>query len=134
MSLNWWKFTNIAWKFFDFYLIRVLLLYITYWFLLYIFLWICHPTTKNNGFLLLLLRITPFVYIACPPQWRDFRIRVFSAQIDNVSRNEELKKETLARVFFCEFCEICKNTFFTEHLRATASVHIRHHLIFKNTR
>ena len=31
------------------------------------------------------------------------------------------KKETLAQVFFCEFCEISKNTFFTEHLWATAS-------------
>ena len=30
-------------------------------------------------------------------------------------------KETLAKVFFCEFYEIFKNTFFTEHLRATAS-------------
>ena len=27
-----------------------------------------------------------------------------------------LKKETLAQVFSCEFCEICKNTSFTEHL------------------
>ena len=33
-----------------------------------------------------------------------------------------LKKETLAQVFSCEFCEISKNTFFTEHLWATASV------------
>ena len=32
-----------------------------------------------------------------------------------------IKKETLVRVFSCEFCEISKNTFFTEHLRATAS-------------
>ena len=31
------------------------------------------------------------------------------------------KKETLAQVFSCEFCEISKNTFFTEHLWATAS-------------
>ena len=30
-------------------------------------------------------------------------------------------KETLAQVFSCEFCEIPKNTFFTEHLWATAS-------------
>ena len=36
-----------------------------------------------------------------------------------------IKKETLAQVFFCEFCEISKNTFFTEHLRATASVNAR---------
>ena len=31
-----------------------------------------------------------------------------------------IKKETLAQVFSCEFCEISKNTFFTEHLLATA--------------
>ena len=28
--------------------------------------------------------------------------------------------ETLAQVFSCEFCEIFKNTFSTEHLWATA--------------
>ena len=28
-----------------------------------------------------------------------------------------IKKETLAQVFSCEFCEIFKNTFFTEQLR-----------------
>ena len=27
-----------------------------------------------------------------------------------------IKKETLAQVFSCEFCEISKNTFFKEHL------------------
>ena len=31
-------------------------------------------------------------------------------------------KETLAQVLSCEFCDIFKNTFFTEHLRATAFV------------
>ena len=34
-----------------------------------------------------------------------------------------IKKETLAQVFSCEFCEISKNTFFKEHLWATASVY-----------
>ena len=29
--------------------------------------------------------------------------------------------ETLAQVFSCEFCQISKNTFFTEHLRVTLS-------------
>ena len=33
-----------------------------------------------------------------------------------------LLKKSLARVFSCEFCEISKNTFFTEHLWTTASV------------
>ena len=32
-----------------------------------------------------------------------------------------VKTKTLAQVFSCEFCEIFKNTFFTEHLRTTAS-------------
>ena len=33
-----------------------------------------------------------------------------------------IKKENLTQVFFsCEFWKISKNTFFTEHLRATAS-------------
>ena len=31
-----------------------------------------------------------------------------------------MKKETLIQVFSCEFCEVSKNNFFTEHLRATA--------------
>ena len=31
-----------------------------------------------------------------------------------------IKKETLAQVFSCEFSEIFKNTFFTEHLQTTA--------------
>ena len=33
-----------------------------------------------------------------------------------------IQKETLAQVFACEFCEISKNTFFTEHLWTTATV------------
>ena len=32
-----------------------------------------------------------------------------------------MKKETLAQAFSCEFCDICKNIFFTEDLRATVS-------------
>ena len=34
-------------------------------------------------------------------------------------RTTTLLKKTLAQVFSCEFCEIFKNTFFTEHHRAT---------------
>ena len=32
-----------------------------------------------------------------------------------------IKKETLAQVFSCDFCEISKSTFFTEQLWETAS-------------
>ena len=31
------------------------------------------------------------------------------------------KKETLAQAFSCQFCEISKNAFSTEHLQTTAS-------------
>ena len=34
-----------------------------------------------------------------------------------------IKKEALAQVLSCEFCEICKNTFYTEHHWVTASEH-----------
>ena len=34
----------------------------------------------------------------------------------------KLVKETMEQVFSNEFCEIDKNTFFTEHLWTTASV------------
>ena len=40
-----------------------------------------------------------------------------------------IKIETLAQVFSCEFCKIPKNTFFTEHVWATAS-HERYSNIF----
>ena len=33
-----------------------------------------------------------------------------------------IKKETLAQVFSCEFCEISSSTIFTEHPRPTASI------------
>ena len=32
-----------------------------------------------------------------------------------------IKKETLAQMFSCEFCQISNNAFFTEHLRTTTS-------------
>ena len=37
-----------------------------------------------------------------------------------------LKNEILAQVFSCEFCEISKNTFLTEHLWAAASEDVKH--------
>ena len=33
-----------------------------------------------------------------------------------------IKKETLAQVFSCKFCEISKNNFFVEHVWSTASI------------
>ena len=36
----------------------------------------------------------------------------------------------MAQVFFCEFCQICENTFFTEHLWTTASRKI--YIIFRS--
>ena len=37
-----------------------------------------------------------------------------------MQKKDLIKKEALAQVFSCEFCEIFKNTFFTEHVWATA--------------
>ena len=34
---------------------------------------------------------------------------------------QPIQKGPLAQVFFCEFCEICKNTFFIENLWTTPS-------------
>ena len=39
-----------------------------------------------------------------------------------ISQNWQEKKKTLAQVFSSEFCEISKNTFFTEHLLVAASI------------
>ena len=43
-----------------------------------------------------------------------------------------IKKETLTQMFSCEFCEISKNTFFTEHLWVTASRSIYDQFIVLN--
>ena len=45
-----------------------------------------------------------------------------------------LKKETLTQVFSCEFCEISKNTFFREHLWATAFLNCAVFLHHKHSR
>ena len=39
----------------------------------------------------------------------------------------DVKKETLAQVFSCEFWENFKNSFFTEHIRGTSSVLLKLH-------
>ena len=41
-----------------------------------------------------------------------------------------IKKDTSTQVFSCEFCEIFKKTFFTEHLQSTASIWINSEKIF----
>ena len=41
-----------------------------------------------------------------------------------------IKKETLAQVFSCEFCEISKNTFFIEHLWWSESQSLTIKLVF----
>ena len=35
---------------------------------------------------------------------------------ENISIRVFIKKETPVQVFYCDFCKICKNTIFTEHL------------------
>ena len=45
-----------------------------------------------------------------------------------------IKKGSLTQVFSCQFCEIFKNTFFTEHLRTIASVYCILHLFYSAPR
>ena len=47
--------------------------------------------------------------------------RLFFNEVVDLRPAALLKKKDLAQVFSCEFCEIFNNTFFTEHLRVTAS-------------
>ena len=49
---------------------------------------------------------------------------MFSCEFSEISKTAGnfIKKETLAQVCSCDFCEISKSTFLTEHLRATPSV------------
>ena len=54
--------------------------------------------------------------------------------ICNISNNRpeacnSIKKEALAQVLSCEFCEVSKNTLFTEHLWGSASIY-HQYLIF----
>ena len=58
-----------------------------------------------------------------------YQSKVYNLLTINISSHPELfcqkgvlkNFESLAQVFSCEFCKISKNTFFTEHLRTTAS-------------
>ena len=53
-------------------------------------------------------------------QYRDYK-NFDSTRFRSSHQSNFIKEETLTQVFSCEFCEISKNTFFTEHLRTTAS-------------
>ena len=58
--------------------------------------------------------------------------RVFLEILRNSWKTPVIKKDTLTQVFSCEFCEISKNTFFSEHLWATASESIFFNLTFES--
>ena len=45
----------------------------------------------------------------------------FSEAVARTCNCNKIKKENLIQVFSCEFCDISKNIFFTEHLRVIAS-------------
>ena len=45
----------------------------------------------------------------------------WKAPVPGLQASNFIKKETLAQVFSCEFSKVSENTFFTEHLLATAS-------------
>ena len=47
---------------------------------------------------------------------------IFLNKVAGLQSCNFVKKETLAQALSCEFCEIFKNTFSTEHLWTTASI------------
>ena len=53
-------------------------------------------------------------------QWSSKK-KVFLKISQNSQENPCARVSFLAHVFPCEFCEMFKNTFFTEHLQTTAS-------------
>ena len=52
---------------------------------------------------------------------------------ENTSASNFIKKETLAQGFFCEFCEMSKNSFSTEHNWTTSSEIVPTFVIFGRT-
>ena len=90
----------------------------------------------NNEFLELLYFKTLFITAQKHIQsrnshWRCSMKKVLLEILQNSQENacvrvsfliKLIKKETLAQVLSCEFCEISKNTFLTEHIWTTASV------------
>ena len=54
--------------------------------------------------------------------------RVFFNKVTGLKPATLTKKEILAQVFSCEFCEISRIIFFTEHLWTTASDHCCHRM------
>ena len=53
--------------------------------------------------------------------YRSSHLRCSSTCVRDSILTKGCKKETLAQVFSCEFCEISENNFFTEYLRTNAS-------------
>ena len=47
---------------------------------------------------------------------------IFLNKVTDLQACNIIKREIVAQVRSCEFCEILKNTFFTEHLLTTASI------------
>ena len=68
---------------------------------------------------LLLQSIWMFLHLTCSVKKR---------VLLEISQNSKETAATLVQVFSCEFCEISKSNFSTEHLRTTASVHMEHRI------
>ena len=60
-------------------------------------------------------------------------IKKLFLKISQTSQDNISTRVSLARVFSCQFCEIFKNTFFTQHLRATISVNSFNEKLQKQT-
>ena len=66
--------------------------------------------------------------------WKFHKIHRKTSVPESQACNLIKKEETLASVFSCEFCEISKTIFFTEHLWTTVSDFVTEMLIFRSSR
>ena len=64
----------------------------------------------------------------------DFINKFCLLKTSSISKSNYIKKEALALVFSCEFWEMSKNTFFTQHLWTTSSEHILFYHYLKKLR
>ena len=69
--------------------------------------------------ILVLILIFAALPHALPPP--SSKPQLYQHQIWDYKKADSTKKEALALVFSCNFCEISMNTFFAEHLRATVA-------------
>ena len=76
-----------------------------------------YGNVRNSNTAILKLHLSnPKMFRIDPKWWSPFYLVISMLKLTS----PQMFSWNLAQVFSCEFCEISKNTFFTEHLGATA--------------